>query len=105
MLTGKFADGLGNIIDQPQRAGFDPFPWESFGIWILTQMKRWGQVKGDIAYAEIAKQVMLATNAEKLMRDQGLAVPAPSSKTIVVMGRTFDPAQPEAYLASFPIKR
>lgn len=105
VLTGKFADGLGNIIDQPQRAGFDPFPWESFGIWILTQMKRWGQVKGDIAYAEIAKQVMLATNAEKLMRDQGLAVPAPSSKTIVVMGRTFDPAQPEAYLASFPIKR
>ena len=104
-LTGKFADGLGNIIDQPQRAGFDPFPWESFGVWILTQMKRWGQIKGDIAYADIARQVMLATNAEKLMRDQGLAVQDPSTKTIVVMGRPFDASAPEAYLASFPTKR
>ena len=41
----------------PNRIDFDPFPWKSFAVWILTQMKRWGQIKGDIDYAGIAKQV------------------------------------------------
>ena len=63
ILTGTFADGLGNIVTQPNRVDFDPFPWQSFAIWIMTQMKRWGQVKGDIDYAGIASQVYLATDA------------------------------------------
>ena len=104
-LTGTFADGLGNIIKQPQRAGFDPFPWESFGVWILTQMKRWGQIKGDVDYASVAKQVMLATDARREMQGLGLVAPSTNSKTFVVMGKTFDPAKPAEYLASFPIKR
>jgi nitrate/nitrite transport system substrate-binding protein len=104
-LTGTYADGLGNIIKQPLRAGFDPFPWESFGVWILTQMKRWGQIKGDVDYAAVAKQVMLATGARKQMEGLGLAAPSSNSKTFVVMGKAFDPAKPAEYVASFPIKR
>ncbi len=104
-LTGVFADGLGNVIKQPLRAGFDPFPWESFGVWILTQMKRWGQLKGDVDYASVAKSVMLATDARKQMAGLGLAAPTANSKTFVVMGKTFDPSKPEDYLASFAIKR
>jgi nitrate/nitrite transport system substrate-binding protein len=45
VLTGTFADGLGNIRKEPNRIDFDPFPWHSFAVWILTQMKRWGQLK------------------------------------------------------------
>jgi len=104
-LTGVFADGLGNIIKQPLRAGYDPFPWESFGVWILTQMKRWGQLKGEVNYAGIAKSVLLATDARKQMEGLGLVPPASNSKSFVVMGKPFDPAKPEDYLASFPIKR
>ncbi len=104
-LTGTFADGLGNIIRQPLRAGFDPFPWESFGVWILTQMKRWGQIKGDVDYAGVARSVLLATEARKQMEGLGLVAPAANSKTFSVMGKAFDPATPEAYLASFKIKR
>lgn len=104
-LTGTFADGLGNIVRQPLRAGFDPFPWESFGVWILTQMKRWGQIKGDVDYPGIARSVMLATDARRQMEGLGLAAPAANTKSFVVMGKAFDPAQPEAYLASFAIKR
>lgn len=104
-LTGTYADGLGNIVRQPLRAGFDPFPWESFGVWILTQMKRWGQVKGDLDYAAIARSVMLATDARREMTALGLTPPSSNTKTFVVMGKSFDPAAPEAYLSSFPIKR
>ena len=43
VLTGTFADGLGAVQRVPDRIGFDPFPWQSMAIWILTQMRRWGR--------------------------------------------------------------
>ena len=39
------------------------------------------------------------------MEALGLAAPAFNTKSFVVMGKTFDPARPEDYLASFPIRR
>jgi nitrate/nitrite transport system substrate-binding protein len=105
ILTGTYADGLGNVVTQPNRLDFDPFPWQSFAIWIMTQMKRWGQVKGDIDYANIAAQVYLATDATKLMAEAGLTTPSTTSKSFSVMGKTFDPAKPEDYLNSFKIRK
>lgn len=105
VLTGTFADGLGAVQRVPERVSFAPMPWDSFATWILTQMKRWGQIKGDVDYAGIARQVFLATDAERALRDAGLAAPAPSGRTVVVMGKPFDPARAEEYLASFPIRR
>jgi nitrate/nitrite transport system substrate-binding protein len=104
-LTGTYADGLGSVRKDPKRVDFDPFPWHSFAIWTLTQMKRWGQIKGDVDYARVAEQVYLATDAQKLMKQQGLTPPEATSKTFVVMGKTFDPAKPDEYLQSFKIKR
>ncbi|GIL40067.1 CmpA/NrtA family ABC transporter substrate-binding protein [Roseiterribacter gracilis] len=105
VLSGTYADGLGGIKVDPKRIDFDPYPWHSMAIWMLTQMKRWGQVKGDLDYAKVAEQVFLATDAAKAMRDQGLLAPANTSKSFSVMGKPFDPAKPDAYLASFAIKR
>jgi nitrate/nitrite transport system substrate-binding protein len=105
VLTGTYADGLGNVRKDPKRIDFDPFPWHSFAVWILTQMKRWGQLRGDVDYAKIAREVFLATDAARLMKDAGLAPPAATTKRFAVMGREFDPSKPEAYLASFTIKR
>ena len=105
VLTGTYADGLGGVRHVPDRVSFAPMPWDSFAVWIMTQMKRWGQVRGDLDYAGVAREVFLATDAERAIREAGLAAPAPSGRTIVVMGKPFDPAQPEAYLASFPIRR
>jgi nitrate/nitrite transport system substrate-binding protein len=105
VLTGTFADGLGNVRKVPDRIGFDPFPWQSFAVWILTQMKRWGQIKGDIDYQKIASEVFLATDASRLMTQAGLTPPKTTSKSFSVMGKVFDPAKPEEYLNSFKIKR
>jgi nitrate/nitrite transport system substrate-binding protein len=105
ILTGTFADGLGSVKRDPNRIAFDPFPWESFAIWILTQMKRWGQIKGDVDYKAVAAQVYLATDTARLMKEVGLTPPAATSKTFVVMGKAFDPAKPEEYIKSFAIKR
>jgi nitrate/nitrite transport system substrate-binding protein len=104
-LTGVYADGLGEIKTDPKRVDFDPFPWQSFAVWMLTQMKRWGQIKGDVDYQAVAEQVFLATDTAKLMKEMGLPVPANAYKSFTVMGKTFDPAKPEEYLQSFAIKR
>jgi nitrate/nitrite transport system substrate-binding protein len=105
ILTGTYADGLGNVKRDPNRIDFDPFPWQSFAVWILTQMKRWGQIKGDVDYKAVAEQVYLATDTAKLMKEVGLTPPTTSSKSFKVMGKEFDPAKPDDYLKSFAIKR
>ena len=105
VLTGTFADGLGNVRKVPDRIDFDPFPWHSFAVWILTQMKRWGQLKGDVDYQTVAREVFLATDATKLMAEVGLTPPTSTYKGFSVMGRAFDPMKPKEYVDSFAIKR
>jgi len=105
VLTGTYADGLGGVKTDAKRVDFDPFPWQSFAVWMLTQMKRWGQIKGDVDYKAVAEQVYLATDTRKAMTEMGLAPPATSYKSFAVMGKTFDPATPEDYLNSFKIRK
>ena len=105
VLTGIYADGLGEVKNVPDRIDFDPFPWHSMGVWILTQMKRWGYIENDIDYKAVAEQVYLAADAKKVMNDLGYAAPDVTYKSHVIMGKTFDPAQPEAYVKSFAIGR
>jgi nitrate/nitrite transport system substrate-binding protein len=105
ILTGTFADGLGKVQKVPNRVDFDPFPWESFAVWIMTQMKRWGQIKTDVDYASVAKQVYLATDTARLMKEVGLKPPTATSKSFSVMGKAFDPAKPDDYIKSFKIRR
>ena len=65
VLTGTYADGLGGVKTDAKRVDFDPFPWQSFAVWMLTQMKRWGQIKGDVDYKAVAEQVYLATDTQQ----------------------------------------
>ena len=53
----------------------------------------------------MAEQVYLATDTAKVMQEMGLTPPATSYKSFSVMGKTFDAAKPEDYLASFKIKK
>ncbi|GGB31302.1 nitrate ABC transporter substrate-binding protein [Tistrella bauzanensis] len=105
VLTGRFADGLGAVQDVPDRIDFDPFPWHSMGVWILTQMKRWGYVSGDLDYRAIAEQVYLATETGERMKAMGQTPPETTYRTHTIMGKVFDPADPEGYLSSFAIRR
>src|ERR1700710_1877601 len=105
VLTGTYADGLGGIKTDAKRVDFDPFPWQSFAVWMLTQMKRWGQIKGDVDYKQVAEQVYLATDTGKVMTEMGLTPPSSSYKSFSVMGKTFDPTKPDDYLAGFKIRK
>ena len=105
VLTGTFADGLGNVKKVPDRIDFDPFPWHSMGVWILSQMKRWGYIKGDVDYKKVAEQVYLATDAQKVMKEMGLKPPSATYASYTIMGKKFDPDKADEYVNSFAIKR
>ena len=105
VLTGKFADGLGSVKNVPNRVEFDPVPWNALGVWILTQMKRWGYLKGDVQYKDIVEKVYLMTDAKKRMKEEGILAPADMPKKIVVMGKAFDSSKPEPYVQGFAIRK
>lgn len=105
VLTGTFADGLGEVKTVPNRIDFDPFPWHSMAVWILTQMKRWGYVEGDVDYKKLAEQVYIATDCGKLMKELGYEPPKETYQQYTIMGKVFDPHAPDAYVDSFPIRR
>jgi nitrate/nitrite transport system substrate-binding protein len=105
VLTGKFADGLGNIQNVPNRADFDPMPWQSMGVWMLTQMQRWGYIKGEVNYKQIAEKVFLLTDAKKRMKELDQKVPDGAYPKFKIMGREFDAAKASEYAKSFPIHK
>lgn len=105
VLTGYYADGLGEIKNDPERIDFDPFPWHSMAVWILTQMKRWGYIEGDVDYNKIAEEVYLAADAAKVMKELGYEPPTKTYENYTIMGKTFDYTKPEEYVKSFAIGR
>ena len=105
VLTGKYADGLGGVKNVPDRANFEPVPWHSMAVWILTQMKRWGYVKGDVNYKQIAEKVFMITDARKYMAEAGWQTETGNYKRFKVMGKDFDPTKPEEYIKSFKINK
>jgi nitrate/nitrite transport system substrate-binding protein len=105
VLTGRYADGLGSVVEVPERIGFKAFPYESTAVWLLTQLRRWNMVPADIDYQAIAKKVFLATDASKRMRELGFETPPSAMVRHTIMGKVFNPDSPQAYVDSFSIKR
>jgi nitrate/nitrite transport system substrate-binding protein len=69
-------------------------------------MQRWGYVKGEVDYKQIAEKVFLLTDARRLMKELDMPVPAGSGYIKhTIMGRVFDPAKPKEYLDSFAIRK
>src|SRR2546426_8805086 len=79
VLTGVFPDGLGTTRNVPDRIDFDPFPYHSMAVWILTQMKRWGYLKTDVTYKKVAEEVFLASACRDTLKALGYKAPDTAS--------------------------
>ena len=109
-LSGHYADGLGHVRDEPDRADFNPIPWYSMATWMLTQMRRWGYIKNDIDYDAMAERVFMLTDARARMKELGdpradRVGASHGYERYSIMGREFNPGDPKGYLSSFPIRR
>jgi nitrate/nitrite transport system substrate-binding protein len=98
VITGTYADGLGNIKTAADRVDYQPFPHYSMAVFLMTQIRRWNMLKEDIDYKALARQVMLATDAAKYMVEAGATAPAIGFRKEIVMGKAFDSNDPEGYL-------
>jgi nitrate/nitrite transport system substrate-binding protein len=103
VMTGQFPDGLGNNRNVPDRILFDPMPWQSMAVWMLTQMRRWNYIKADVDYKQIAEKVFMLTDAKKQMAMSGWRAPDGAYRNHRIMGKVFDPSKPDEYLRSFAI--
>jgi nitrate/nitrite transport system substrate-binding protein len=100
VITGRYADGLGDIKTADDRVDYQPFPHYSAAVWLMVQLRRWNMLKEDIDYKKLAQQVMLATDAAKIMREMGAAPPAADFGKEIVLGKEFDSSKPDEYLKS-----
>ena len=98
VITGKFADGLGNVRNVPDRVDFQPFPHYSTAVWLLVELRRWGFIKQDMDYKKLAEQVMQTTDARRLMAEMGHPVPPPGFGKENILSEEFDSNAPDAYL-------
>ena len=100
VITGRYADGLGNIKIAEDRVDYDPFPHYSAAVWLMTQLRRWNMLKEDVDYKKLAQQVMLATDAAKIMSEMGVKPPAAEFRKEMILGKEFDSSKPDEYLKS-----
>jgi nitrate/nitrite transport system substrate-binding protein len=81
------------------------FPYLSDGMWFLTQHKRWGLLKEDPDYLDVAKKV----NQIELYKQAAAQTKTPIPKDVMrsskmIDGTVWDGKNPKAYAAGFKIK-
>ncbi|MDI1447269.1 ABC transporter substrate-binding protein [Polyangium sp. 6x1] len=72
----------------PDRLGFAPTPFVEYGVWILAQMQRWGQLAGDVEHHAAAGEIFEAGPARAIAARLGMKDAAP--RLDGVRGFSFD---------------
>jgi len=120
-LTGRYQYEKDDVREMPNLnvyfADFAGYPFPADAVWYLTQMRRWGQIgtpQPDAWYDATAREVYRpdlyrAAAAELLAEGVIAAADLPpegayaAGPSRFIDGVTFEPAQPNAYLAQFAI--
>ncbi|PYF08744.1 nitrate/nitrite transport system substrate-binding protein [Rhodobacter viridis] len=113
-LKGEIDYGNGRVESRPDLAmrfwgenGSTSFPWKSLDTWFLTENQRWGYLPGDLDTAALVAKtnrsdLWLAAATELGLTTTGFG----DSRGVETFfdGKSFDPANPAAYLDSLSIK-
>jgi len=127
-LTGKLVAGLDEAsVDVPATILFHReavgFPWRSHGLWIYSQLVRWGMAERSPEAERLAANVFRSDIYRRALAGTGAPMPGASLKVEGALsepmgvgshsaglilgpdrffdGRVFDPADIEGYLATF----
>jgi nitrate/nitrite transport system substrate-binding protein len=79
------------------------YPHAAFGMWWLSQFRRWGMVKEPPDYRGIAKRVLRSDIYLEAMKEMGMAPKVVEMQKITLFDGVFDASDPEKYARSFAI--
>ena len=108
-FLGAYEDGLGNVWndEHPLRffaGGTANVPYLSDGLWFITQLRRWGLLRQDPDYQQVAQQVQQIELYRQAAETLGITVPESPMRSATLMdGKTWDGTEPAAYARSFTL--
>lgn len=108
-MLGQLDYGDGRKVEDPNPMHFSKrncnYPQPKYGLWWLTQFRRWGMVSGAPDYQAVVKRVMRTDIYEQAMAELGVTDRVRDDSPFTLFdGVTFDPAGDlEAYAKSFPV--
>jgi nitrate/nitrite transport system ATP-binding protein len=108
-LAGQARDGLGRQWQDKHGVTFfdegrATYPYQSDGMWFLTQFVRWGLVRGTPDYRGLATEIQRTALYAQAATAAGVPVPASTDRDVRLFdGRHWRARDAAAYAASFPI--
>ena len=106
-LLGKYDYGDGRSEQDPWYMTFSSrdcnAPRKSFGLWWLSQFRRWGMVKGTPDYQAIVKRVVRMDLYLEAMKEIGVTAKVQDLQKEKLFDGAFDPADPEKYALNFAV--
>lgn len=82
------------------------FPFKSHDTWFVTENKRWGIIDNDVDTKALVNKVNRSDLWREVAKEYGIPAPADSRGVERFFdGKTFDWTNPNAYLASQPVKK
>jgi nitrate/nitrite transport system substrate-binding protein len=106
-MMGKYEYGDGRTEQDPSYMIFSErecnFPQKTFGLWWLTQFRRWGMVKSAPDYTGIVNKVMRQDIYLEAMKEMGVTTKFKDMQKQTLFDGVFDPTDPEKYALSFPV--
>ena len=109
-FLGHYDNGIGRSWEDPDymkfcNDGLVNFPWLSDGMWFMTQHRRWGLLKEDPNYLEVAKRVNQIEIYKQAASMAKVNVPKEVMRTSKLMdGVTWDGKDPVKYAGAFKVK-
>lgn len=111
-IAGNFTMGDGRkFANAPFKmkfwADYASFPYKSHDLWFITENQRWGKLPMNLNTTATIAKVNRSDIWRKAAAKLGGKGPAGDSRGVEKFfdGKTFNPANPKAYLASLAIKR
>ena len=109
-ILGRYQNGMGKTWDDPNHMKFYNdgavnYPYESDGMWFLTQHKRWGLIKEHPNYNEVAKQITRTEIYKQAATAAKAPIPTSTTRTSkLIDGVVWDGKDPAKYADSFKIR-
>lgn len=110
-ILGHYQDGMGRCWEDAHALRFHQegavnFPYLSDGMWFMTQQRRWGLLKSDPDYHDVASAVHQTSLYREAAEWTETPVPQGVLRSSTLMdGKVWDGRDPARYAASFGIRQ